>query len=101
MELDAVRDREVIDDSLFLSLTHFGSHSLHHLLPSLDHAYLELCLPAFYETCEEFGINSDRYNVWELIKGQYQQLLRVDSRFNTCDKIDADITSAEKKNKSI
>lgn len=77
MQLDAVRDRKLIDHSLFLVLMSFGSHALHHLLPSLDHAVLELCLPAFHETCREFGVEKERMSQWEMIKGQYSQLMRV------------------------
>lgn len=82
MELDAVRDRKIIDDSLFLVLTNFGSHGLHHLLPTVDHANLELCLPAFHETCREFGIDSEKLSSFELVKGQYLQLLRANPRLN-------------------
>ena len=82
MELDAVRDRKIIDDSLFLVLTNFGSHGLHHMLPTVDHAHLELCVPAFIETCREFGVDADKFSSWELIKGQYQQLTRTQSRPN-------------------
>lgn len=82
MELDAVRDRELIDDSLFLVLVSFGSHGLHHLLPTVDHAYLDLCLPAFLETCREFGVDSCKLSQWELVKGQYRQLVRTEPRVN-------------------
>ncbi|KAJ8680520.1 hypothetical protein QAD02_016307 [Eretmocerus hayati] len=88
MELDAVRDRKVIDDSLFLVLTNFGSHGMHHLLPTVDHANLELCLPAFYETCREFGVDSEKLSQWQLIKGQYAQLLRSEPRLNARGKTD-------------
>ncbi|NP_001136324.1 cytochrome b5-related-like isoform X1 [Nasonia vitripennis] len=82
MQLDATRDRKVIDDSLFLVLTNFGSHGMHHLLPTVDHAYLELCVPAFIETCREFGVEIEKYSSWELIKGQFQQLMRIQPRKN-------------------
>ena len=82
MELDAVRDRKIIDDSTFLILTNFGLHGLHHLLPTVDHAHLELCLPAFQETCREFGIDTDKFSSWELVKGQYQQLARANPKLN-------------------
>ncbi|XP_058803278.1 cytochrome b5-related protein-like [Phymastichus coffea] len=82
MQLDAVRDRNVVDDSLFLVLTYFGSHALHHLLPTVDHAYLELCIPAFNETCREFGVHTERLSQWELIKGQYKQMMRNEPRIN-------------------
>lgn len=90
MELDAVRDRHVIDDSLFLVLTNFGSHGLHHLLPTVDHANLEYCVDAFRDTCHEFGINIDKLSQWELIKGQYKQLMRSGPRINYRGRTDGD-----------
>ncbi|KAL0119489.1 hypothetical protein PUN28_007765 [Cardiocondyla obscurior] len=82
LEVDAVRDREVIDDSILLALTHFGSHTLHHLLPTVDHHYLELCVPAFLQTCNEFHVSSDKWTQWELLKGQFRQLARTDVKKN-------------------
>ncbi|XP_015597306.1 cytochrome b5-related protein [Cephus cinctus] len=76
LELDAVRDRYLIDSSLFLTLTNFGTHTLHHLLPTVDHDYLRRCWPALKETCEEFNIPFKKMTQWELTKGQFQQLLR-------------------------
>lgn len=82
LEMDAVRDRKFIDESLFLVLTNFGSHGLHHLLPTVDHAYLPLCLSALYETCREFGIGHEQWDSWTLMKGQFQQLMRVEPKPN-------------------
>ncbi|XP_050457101.1 cytochrome b5-related protein-like [Cataglyphis hispanica] len=82
LEMDSVRDRKVIDHSIFLALTHFGSHTLHHLLPTIDHHYLQLCVPAFLQTCKEFGLNSDKWTQWELFKGQFRQLMRTESKKN-------------------
>ncbi|XP_043279860.1 cytochrome b5-related protein-like [Venturia canescens] len=81
-ELDAVRDRRIIDDISFLTLTTFGAHTLHHLLPTVDHAYLPLCEEALNKTCEEFGISNDKFSFWELIKGQFKQLARVQGKSN-------------------
>lgn len=75
--MDAVRDRKIIDESHFLVLTNFGSHALHHLLPTIDHAFLPLCLPAFQQTCKEFNINNEKFSQVELIKGQFEQLSRT------------------------
>jgi fatty acid desaturase len=80
--LDTVRDRKVIDDSIFLALTNFGSHTLHHLMPTVDHHYLHLCLPAFVETCKEFYADSGKWTQWELFKGQFQQLARNEPKKN-------------------
>ncbi|XP_033340857.1 cytochrome b5-related [Megalopta genalis] len=82
LELDAVREREVIDDSDFLCLTNFGRHGLHHMLPTVDHAYLPLCMDAFVQTCKEFGVSTKKYTQWELVKGQFQQLERREPRKN-------------------
>lgn len=76
LEIDTVRDRKVIDDSTFLALTNFGSHTLHHLLPTLDHHYLSLVLPAYVQTCKEFKLDMIKYTPMQLIKGQFQQLVR-------------------------
>ncbi|XP_011647047.1 cytochrome b5-related protein isoform X1 [Pogonomyrmex barbatus] len=82
LEMDAVRDREVIDDSIFLALTNYGSHTLHHLLPTVDHHYLQLCVPAFLQTCKEFNVSADKWTQWELLKGQFKQLGRTDVKKN-------------------
>ncbi|KAK2581040.1 hypothetical protein KPH14_006087 [Odynerus spinipes] len=82
LELDTVRDRKVIDDVPFLVLTNFGAHSLHHLLPTVDHCYLPLVIPAFLQTCKEFGISTDKWTQWELVKGQFKQLSRVEPKKN-------------------
>ncbi|XP_015115059.1 cytochrome b5-related protein [Diachasma alloeum] len=82
LEMDAVRDREIVDDSYFLALTQFGLHSLHHLMPTVDHSYLHLCLPALEDTCREFGIGLGRFTPLELMKGQFRQLRRVETKTN-------------------
>lgn len=82
LELDAVRDRKIIDEVPFLVLTSFGSHTLHHLLPTVDHHYLPLAAPALLQTCEEFGIKNDQWTIWELVKGQFRQLSRNQPRKN-------------------
>ncbi|OAD59365.1 Cytochrome b5-related protein [Eufriesea mexicana] len=82
LELDAVRDRKVIDDSNFLVLTNFGLHALHHLLPTVDHYYLTRCSNAFEETCKEFGINTKKFTQWQLVKGQFKQLIRRSGKEN-------------------
>ncbi|XP_076163345.1 cytochrome b5-related [Ptiloglossa arizonensis] len=82
LELDAVREREVIDDSDFLVLTNFGLHGLHHLLPTVDHSYLPLCMKAFEETCKEFNIGRGKWTQWKLMKGQFNQLMRKEPKKN-------------------
>ncbi|XP_046618259.1 cytochrome b5-related protein-like [Neodiprion virginianus] len=79
-QLDAVRDRVEIEPSIFLILTHYGSHTLHHLLPTVDHAYLHLCQPAFEQTCKEFGVSTELWTQWKLLKGQFKQLGNVEPK---------------------
>jgi fatty acid desaturase len=53
---------EMIDKSLFLSSVAFGNHTLHHLLPTVDHSKLPLLQSVYIETCKEFGIDfKDEY----------------------------------------
>ena len=82
LELDALRDRSEVDDSLFLTLTNFGLHGLHHLLPTVDHDYLKLCEPVFIETCREFNVDIGKVKSWDLAKGSYRQLVRTHTLAN-------------------
>lgn len=56
MQLAAVGDRPIIDTSMTLSAVSFGRHTLHHLFPTVDHSKLDLLLPIFAKTCEDFGV---------------------------------------------
>ncbi|XP_033226339.1 uncharacterized protein LOC117178905 [Belonocnema kinseyi] len=86
LAIDTVRNREIIDDFFFLIMTNFGSHVIHHLLPTVDHLFLPLCRESFGETCKEFGIaDNDRLHPLELVKGQFQQQIRVE-KINNCRK---------------
>ena len=82
MEIDATRDRINVDESFFLVLTNFGEHAIHHLIPTVDHAYLHICSPIFNEICEEFGIYNQKVSSWELMKGAIKQLSRHEPRVN-------------------
>ncbi|KAJ4433720.1 hypothetical protein ANN_16031, partial [Periplaneta americana] len=75
-QVDAVRDRPEISTSLFLVLVTFGDHCLHHLFPTVDHSYLHLLYPTFYETCKQFGVDYKPFSIFDLIKGQFRQLAR-------------------------
>lgn len=73
-QLDAVRDRIEIEGSLFLVLTNFGSHSLHHMFPTVDHSRLAKIQPILQETCKEFGYDYKYTTIWNLVCGQFRQL---------------------------
>lgn len=75
-QMDTVADKTEITGNLFLVLTNFGDHALHHLFPTIDHAKLDYLYPIFLKTCEEFGVEWKLYNQKEMTIGQFQQLVR-------------------------
>ncbi|KAL3272609.1 hypothetical protein HHI36_014077 [Cryptolaemus montrouzieri] len=75
-QLDAVSDRPNITGSLFLVLTNYGDHALHHLFPTLDHGVLDSLYPTFLQTCIDFGVDWKLYSSGELVVGALQQLAR-------------------------
>jgi fatty acid desaturase len=77
-QLAATIDRNDIKSSLFLTLTNFGHHILHHFFPTLDHAVLPQLQEIFVETCREFENDFRELPWWELIKGQFKQLTRTE-----------------------
>jgi fatty acid desaturase len=75
-QLDALMDRTDIKGSLFLELTHFGNHALHHYFPTVDHALLEEFNDLLYETCKEFKTHLVE-KPWPVhIIGQHMQMAR-------------------------
>ncbi|CAG2053691.1 unnamed protein product [Timema podura] len=76
-QLDTLRDRPDIQSNLFLALTQFGHHALHHLFPTVDHSRLEKLYPIMMETCKEFGIEYEEKSIWDMLSGQFQQLART------------------------
>lgn len=73
-QLDAVRDRKEVTGNLFLVLATFGDHTLHHLLPTVDHSKLNCLYPAFYETCKEFNVPFSFMTWSSLFVGKYMQM---------------------------
>jgi fatty acid desaturase len=79
-QMDTVIDRIDLKGSLFLVMTHFGDHALHHLFPTLDHALLPQLYGVFFETCKEFEMELREYPFYKLIQGQYMQQARTKPR---------------------
>lgn len=75
-QLDAVRARPD-ERNLFIVLSSFGEHALHHLFPTLDHAYLSECHDVLAKVCKQFGHDCEYKTNFELFKGQLQQLSRT------------------------
>lgn len=76
-QLAATIDRNDVKDSLFLTLSSFGNHILHHFFPTLDHAILPQLQTVFIETCREFEQDFRELPWWNLIAGQFKQLTRT------------------------
>lgn len=74
-QLDAVGDRTDIQ-GLFLTLTTYGEHALHHLFPTLDHGLLAHLHPIFMSTCIDFGIEWKLFSSMELFFGTLRQISR-------------------------
>lgn len=71
-------DRNEIQ-GIFLTLTHFGDHALHHLFPTIDHVYLPELEPILLKTCLEFEAQCRKCRWWDLIIGQFNQLARTET----------------------
>ncbi|KAH8378431.1 hypothetical protein KR093_011331 [Drosophila rubida] len=78
-QLDTIIDRGDIKWSDLLVLTHFGEHAMHHLFPTLDHGVLKQLYPELQKTLKEFKGELREINHWAHIKGQNQQLLRIEA----------------------
>ncbi|XP_055372201.1 cytochrome b5-related protein-like [Condylostylus longicornis] len=77
-QIDAVADSTDVKGSQFLTLTHFGNHTLHHLFPTLDHGILPQLFPILFETLKEFNIDWREFTRLDHIKGNYRQLARIE-----------------------
>lgn len=76
-QLGATVDRIEAKSNLFMTLTHFGDHMLHHMFPSLDHSLLPQLSETFIETCNDFKEELREFTLLEAMLGQFQQLSRT------------------------
>lgn len=65
--------------NLFMSLTHFGHHMIHHMFPSLDHSLLPHLIDIMMETCNEFKGELRECSLLEALIEQFKQLGRKDT----------------------
>lgn len=77
-QLAATIDRVEAGFNLFVTLTHFGDHMLHHMFPSLDHSLLPQLREIFIETCKDFKEEFRECSMWDALVGQCEQLGRTD-----------------------
>jgi len=78
-QVRAVHDREEVDRHLLTVLAFFGTHTLHHLFPTVDHAVLPHLQEIFETTCKEFGIEIKRTTMLNAFKDQITQLSRTET----------------------
>lgn len=78
-QLAATIERVEAGSNLFVILTHFGDHMLHHMFPSLDHSVLKHLREVFIETCIEFKEDFRKCSMWDALVGQFKQLSRKDA----------------------
>lgn len=76
-QMDSTRDVDK-GPGLFWLVTTLGDHLLHHLFPTVDQSKLRLLYPVFRETCEEFGVNYQFEDQWEMFKGLHKQIVRTE-----------------------
>lgn len=77
-QLAATIERTPANANLFVSLTNFGDHMLHHMFPSLDHSVLRHLRKTLAETCSDFKEDFRKCSIWEAMVGQFQQLGRTE-----------------------
>ncbi|XP_039293035.1 cytochrome b5-related protein [Nilaparvata lugens] len=76
-QLDAVGERVEVKKTFPWSHLSFGDHALHHIFPTIDHDDLAQLYPVFERTCQEFNVKLSHMTTWELILGQFKQLMRT------------------------
>lgn len=78
-QLAATIDRYEARTNLFMSLTHFGDHILHHLFPALDHSLLPQFRELALETCVEYQEELRECSLLEAFVDQIKQLSRTET----------------------
>lgn len=60
-------------------LSTFGDHTLHHLFPTVDHAYHRHLYSVLAQTCNEFGVRFEFVSQWQAVKGFFKELKRTEA----------------------
>lgn len=74
--LDTVVDNSAVSHNHLASLTHFGNHILHHLLPTIDHGIAQEFHSILFETMADFETDFEEYTWLFHITGQLKQMAR-------------------------
>jgi fatty acid desaturase len=76
-QLDATKDKtHDICDNLFVILSTFGNHPMHHLFPAICHSKLHHIKPIMEATVKEFDEENKRFSQWQLVVGLQEQYAR-------------------------
>ncbi|CRL06368.1 CLUMA_CG018984, isoform A [Clunio marinus] len=73
-QISAVIDRKEANSNIFMSLTHFGNHLLHHMFPGLDHSLLPEFRAVLFETMNDFKEELREFSLLDGVIAQFQQL---------------------------
>lgn len=74
--LDTLVDNSVVSHNHLASLTHFGNHIIHHLVPTLDHGITKELYSILFETMADFETEFEEYPWLFQITGTLKQLAR-------------------------
>lgn len=59
-------------------LSTFGEHTLHHLFPTIDHAYHRHLYPILAQTCNEYNVRFEFTTTAEAVAGFFRQVSRTE-----------------------
>lgn len=79
-QMAATIDRYEANSNLFMILTHYGEHIMHHMLPTLDHSLLYNFREILEETCVEFKEDLKLISIATATIEQFRQLRRTKVR---------------------
>jgi fatty acid desaturase len=71
-------DRVEANSNLFMTMTFFGNHIMHHLFPTIDHTLLSELYEELLETCEEFELQIEKITMIQGIVGNFKQFGRTE-----------------------
>jgi fatty acid desaturase len=77
-QMAATIDRYEANSNLFMILTHYGEHIMHHMLPTLDHSILFHFREILEETCVEFKEDLKLISIATATIEQFKQLKRTE-----------------------
>lgn len=76
-QMAATIERREANSNLFMIMTHYGEHILHHFFPSLDHSVLYHFHDELMDTCVEFKEELKKISLLEATIEQYKHQART------------------------